>query len=90
MVTEWLLGVTVNLWSWLVTAIPAPTAPEWFGQAEAGITAMGDKLGWFGAWAPISLLPLVLTLWAGTWIIGNLLQIAMKIVSYMTLGGGAT
>jgi len=90
MVSEWAMASVASVWAWFIAGIPAPDAPTWFHDAEAGIATAAPFFAWLGPWAPTGLLVLVLGVWAVTWVLGNAIQIGMKILSYFTLGGGAT
>ena len=90
MVTEWFSAVAVGMWTQFISHIPAPTAPAWFDSATAAVASIAPYMAWLGPWAPMNLLLAILTLWGVTWVMGQGLRVCMKMISYMTLGGGAT
>lgn len=92
MITDAILNVLELVVKAMLTPllVLVPAAPSWVSQ---GVGYVGQVLGFlngFESWVPVTLGLTVAGIIAATWVVSVTIQLARVIVSYLTLGGGAT
>lgn len=90
MVTEALLSVAVSVAVWVLSVVPFPAPPDWFTISEAGLDVMGSALAAVSAWVPLGLMGAILAAYLAIHAGAVVVRLARQVLSYLTLGGGAT
>lgn len=89
MVTDWILGVLVGFWEWLIGNIPWPEPPEWFGTLSSGVDALNSHITGLGAWLPFPILRTVLGAILALLLVSLGLKVVRIVASFFTAGGGS-
>lgn len=89
MVTESVIGLVVGFVTWIIETVPAPAVPDWFDDANAGLSSLANVMGSVAVWIPVGLIGLVLTVWVVTWGVAIGIKVVRIIASFLTLGGGS-
>lgn len=92
MILEALAGVFLHFFEAVLAIIYGvfPGVPDWF---SSGLLTLMQLMGWVGQldhWVNTSLAFGVAGAVMATWVISIIIQVIRVIVSYLTLGGGAT
>lgn len=89
MVTEALLAIVLSLSTWVVDSVPFPSFPVSVADATAGLDYLSDAFSVVGYWFPLGLVVVILTAYFAVHAAALLIRIGLKVLSYLTLGGGA-
>lgn len=90
MVTELLLQRVVDLVSWILSAFPFPSVPSWFSTISSGVTYLHTWAGAVARWLPLGIVAAIFATYVAVHAVSLLVKLARQVLSYLTLGGGAT
>ena len=89
MIVEWLVGIWSAFVEWLVSTLPTPAPPAFFGDVPAGIEAVAGYLSGTGVWFPFTLASVVLTAYAVCLLAAVAVKGVRIVASFFTAGGGS-
>jgi len=89
-ITESLLNLASGLLAWIIGAVPNVSTPSWLSISTGDVSWLSGAVQAVGGWVPFGVIGAVLATYLIVHAAAIGVKIARQILSYVTLGGGAT